>query len=71
MKDSPPATGVGIARSVRVPSPSSPELFEPQQYASPEGVRPHTCLNPAETEACTKSARSDRDDQAGNDSNLA
>jgi len=37
---SPPLTGVGLTRSVRVPSPSAPNSFGPQQYAIPCAVSP-------------------------------
>src|SRR2546421_575862 len=43
---SPPATGVGSARSVVVLSPTCPVLLFPQQYAVPSGDRAHECRLP-------------------------
>ncbi len=33
-------TGVGVERGIHVPSPSSPEELNPQQYAAPLAIRP-------------------------------
>src|SRR5688572_488339 len=38
----PPLTPAGVVRSILVPSPSSPEKFEPQQNAAPVSVTPQT-----------------------------
>src|SRR5207247_3395776 len=40
-------TSTGLDRSVVVPSPSWPALFEPQQYAAPPDVTPQVCVQPA------------------------
>src|SRR5205809_280495 len=40
-------TGVGINRSVVVPSPTSPREFRPQQYDWPAVVTPQLVANPA------------------------
>src|SRR5437879_6766733 len=37
----PPLTRCGVKPAVRVPLPSWPKSFNPQQYASPVIVRPH------------------------------
>ena len=47
------ATGIGVLRSVVVPSPSWPELLDPQQYTVPCGPAPfttHVWLKPADIE---------------------
>jgi hypothetical protein len=46
-----PATSVGAARDVVLPSPSSPDVLLPQQYASPLDVTAHVERVPALTEA--------------------
>jgi hypothetical protein len=42
-----PLTGVGVRRSVVVPSPSWPYQFPPQQRAAPAGVRAQVWPQPA------------------------
>src|SRR3954454_6747846 len=41
--------GVGVRRVLVVPSPSWPNAFHPQQYASPAVLRPQLCRPPAES----------------------
>src|SRR4051794_39336694 len=47
-----PTTGVGVWRSVFVPSPSWPSPFHPQQYAFPSPVKPQTWAPPAPLTVC-------------------
>src|SRR4051812_42322701 len=47
LKCSPPVTATGTELLVCAPSPSSPWLSLPQQYAVPSAVRPQTCSEPA------------------------
>jgi hypothetical protein len=42
-KVSPPATATGTELELVEPSPSWPELFNPQQYAAPVLASPHVC----------------------------
>ena len=42
-------TGTGTGRLVRVPSPSCPPWFKPQQYSSPAGVKAQVTPPPAKS----------------------
>jgi hypothetical protein len=50
-KRSPPATATGLSEFVRVPSPSDPNRFMPQQYAVLSKVTPQVWKPPALTDA--------------------
>src|SRR5215208_860223 len=53
-KVSPPATRVGVRRSVVVPSPSCPLVLSPQQYGTPAAVRPQLYSATVGTETLRK-----------------
>src|ERR1051325_3281432 len=48
-KLTPPATGVGVVRTLSVPSPSWPSPLAPQQYAALLVVTPQACSLPTVT----------------------